>query len=82
MDLQSLTHLIGEIRKTVPNQRILLCGSSSLFASFPDHPPDGIGVETTLDADFFLDPDDESFRARLLNEFGKERDYHQTHGCY
>lgn len=82
MDIKSLTNLIKEIREIVPERRILLFGSSSLFGSFPDHPPVLIGVETTLDADFFLDPDDESFRASLLEKLGKERDYHLTHGFY
>lgn len=82
MDFQSLKQLIGEIRRIIPERRILLFGSSSLFASFPSHPPAQIGVETTLDADFFLDPDDASCRAALLNYLGKERDYHQTHGYY
>lgn len=82
MDFQSLKQLIGEIRQIIPERRILLFGSSSLFASFPSHPPAQIGVETTLDADFFLDPDDASCRAALLDYLGKERDYHQTHGYY
>jgi hypothetical protein len=82
MDFQSLNKLIGEIRQIIPERRILLFGSSSLFASFPSHPPAQIGVETTLDADFFLDPDDAVCRAALLDYLGKERDYHQTHGYY
>lgn len=82
MVLQSLTQLISEVRQIVPERRILLFGSSSLFASFPSHPPAQIGVETTLDADFFLDPDDADFRAALLSKLGKERAYHQTHGYY
>lgn len=82
MDLQSLTKLISEVRRIVPERRILLFGSSSLFASFPAHPPSHIGVETTLDADFFLDPDDATFRAALLDQLGRERDYHLTHGHY
>jgi hypothetical protein len=82
MDNQSLKQLIGEIRQIIPDRRVLLFGSSSLFASFPSHPPAQIGVETTLDADFFLDPDDETCRTVLLDRLGKERDYHQTHGYY
>jgi hypothetical protein len=82
MELKSLIQLIGEVRRIVPERRILLFGSSSLFASFPGHPPSSIGVETTLDADFFHDPDDATFRATLLDQLGKERDYHLTHGCY
>ena len=82
MVLQSLTQLISEVLQIVSERRILLFGSSSLFASFPEHPTATIGVETTLDADFFLDPDDENLRAALLIKLGKERDYHLTHGYY
>lgn len=82
MVLQSLTQLISEVRQIVSERRILLFGSSSLFASFPEHPPATIGVETTLDADFFLDPDDENLRTALLTKLGKERDYHLAHGYY
>jgi len=82
MDFRSLTQLIGEICHRQPEKRILLFGSSSLFASFPEHPPEKIGVETTLDADFFLDPDDEAVRAALLQQLGREQSYHQTHGYY
>jgi len=82
MDIESLRKLIGEVTARVPGRRILLFGSSSLFASFPDEPPAVIGVETTLDADFFLDPDDVECRAGLLAFLGKEQEYHITHGFY
>ena len=82
MDLGSLKELIHEIRRNIGDRRLILFGSSSLFASFQSHAPEQIGVETTLDADFFLDPDDESCRANLLKEFGRERGYHITHGFY
>ena len=82
MEFQSLIELLGEVRRMIPERRVLLFGSSSLFASFPNHPPAKIGVESTLDADFFLDPDDLESRTALLERLGRERDYHQTHGYY
>jgi len=82
MDLQSLSRLLGEVSRQVSGRRILLFGSSSLLASFPDEEPARIGVEATIDADFFLDPDDETTRAALLAELGKEQLYHTTHGFY
>lgn len=82
MDLGSLKKLIAEVRKSIGDRRLILFGSSSLFASFQRNAPEEIGVETTLDADFFLDPDDEACRAELLTEFGREREYHITHGFY
>ena len=82
MDLRTLSELIHEVRRHAPRERILIFGSSSLFASFPDHPPAHIGVETTLDADFFLDPDHEAVRRSLNAELGKEKAFHQTTGHY
>ena len=82
MDLGALNHLIGEVRKVVPERRILLFGSSSLLASFPAESPTAIGVELTLDADLFLDPDDEVFRSRLAEQLGRNRDYHQATGHF
>lgn len=82
MDLRTLTRLIHEVRTRAPHQRILLFGSSSLLASFPDDPPTDLGVEITLDADFFLDPDDEISRQMLTEALGKNRDYHAATGHY
>ena len=82
MDLQSLSRLLREVTRQVTGRRVLLFGSSSLLASFPDEEPARIGVETTSDADFFLDPDDEMSRAGLLAVLGKEQSYHATHGFY
>ncbi len=82
MDLQSLKCLLQEVTRQVTGRRVLLFGSSSLLASFPEDAPERIGVETTIDADFFLEPDDESSRAALLAELGKEQSYHTTHGFY
>ncbi|WP_461785775.1 hypothetical protein [Prosthecobacter sp.] len=70
------------MRKKTPQQRILLFGSSSLLAAFPNDPPAEIGVEVTLDADFFLDPDDEAAREELTEVLGKNRDYHNATGHY
>ena len=82
MDFSSLNHLICNVGSRTGERRLILFGSSSLFATFATAPPEAIGVETTLDADFFLDPDDGSFREALIAEFGREQSYHITHGFY
>jgi len=82
MDLKSLKSLLQEVTRQVTGRRILLFGSSSLLASYPEEAPARIGVEATIDADFFLDPDDEASRTALLAELGKEQSYHTTHGFY
>ena len=82
MDFSTLNALISEVRRHAANERILIFGSSSLFASFPDISPALIGVETTLDADFFLDPDDETIRQSLSAELGKDQAFHNATGHY
>ncbi len=82
MDFGSLNHLIRNVGSHSGERRMILFGSSSLFASFANEPPETIGVETTLDADFFLDPDDGACREALIAEFGREHTYHLTHGFY
>ena len=82
MDLRSLDELLHEVQEQVPGRRILLFGSSSLFASFAGDPPSLIGVEATLDADFFLDPDDESLRGQLSGRLGKNGAWHNSTGYY
>lgn len=82
MDIRALNRLIRAIRRHVGARRLILFGSSSLFASFHYETPERIGVETTLDADFFLDPDDEDCRRTVLAQFGREQGYHLAHGYY
>jgi len=82
MDLRTLNALISEVRRHVAHGRILIFGSSSLFASFPELHPSEMGVETTLDADFFLDPDNEALRQCLSAELGKDHAYHNATGHY
>ena len=82
MDFQTLTRFIGAIRRTLPAHRIIIFGSSSLLASFPNDDPAQIGVLATLDADFFLDPEDAEMRKRLEAEFGEDNAYHAATGHY
>ena len=82
MDIGTLTILISEVRRLAPGRRIIIFGSSSLLATFFEVAPVEIGVAVTLDADFFLDPDDTSFREKLSDELGQDRQFHLTHGHY
>jgi hypothetical protein len=82
MEFPALKHLIQSVCESAKGHRILLFGSSSLLASFPDAHPELIGVAVTIDADFFIDPDDAATRQRLDEQLGEDNDYHQTHGYY
>ena len=82
MELESLIHLIARVRTIVPEHRIILFGSSSLFASFPAYPPAQLGLEITIDADFLLDPDDAELRDRLQQSLGRNNEFHDAAGYY
>ena len=62
MNFSTLNQIIVAIREIEPSRGLLLFGSSSLLASFPNQTPETLGVEVTIDADLFLDPDDEAKR--------------------
>ena len=82
MQFSTLKSLIAEVRKLVPERRIFLFGASSFLASFPTDSPAAIGVEMTLDAGFFLEPDDEQICDQLVAVLGRNRAYHNTTGHY
>jgi hypothetical protein len=82
MEFQALTKLVSAVCATATNRRIILFGSSSLFASFPDADPIEIGTAVTIDADFFIEPDDFDIRRALVADLGEDNDYHLTHGYY
>lgn len=82
MEFGALTRLIDQVRTIAPSRRILVFGSSSLFASFPDDPPSLIGVEVTKDADFFLDPDNAEVRLALEQTCGEDEAFHVSTGYY
>lgn len=80
MNLERLGAIIREIREIEPSRRIIIFGSSSFLASFPNDSPSSLGVEVTIDADIFLDPDDEIVRRDLTRKLGQGREYHLEHG--
>ncbi len=82
MNLESLGSILRAIRVIEPSRRIILFGASSLLASFPSDSPESLGVEITIDADVFLDPDDAELRRSLTRVMGQSRQYHIDHGFY
>jgi hypothetical protein len=76
MEFQALSTLVASICKRLPGRRVILFGSSSLLASFPDADPVEIGAAVTIDADFFIEPDDHSTRMSLSGEFGEDNQHH------
>ncbi len=82
MTLSALTNLIATVRQLEPTREIVIFGSSSFLANFPNASPASIGVEVTIDADFFIEPDDEMARTRLLDVMGRGHSYHNENGFY
>lgn len=82
MEFEALIKLIAGVCEKANRKRVILFGSSSLFASFPDACPAEIGTEVTIDADFFVEPDDSDLRSLLSDEFGEDNEYHIAHGFY
>ena len=77
-----MTHLLRSVRESVQDRKIIIFGSSSLFASFPDVDPELLGTAVTLDADFFIDPDDQTLREKLEANFGENHAFHNATGHY
>ena len=82
MDLPALRSLLAAVRARESQRRIIIFGSSSLLVSLTGDTPAGLGVETTLDADFLLDPDDEAARRALDETFGSDSEYDAAHGFH
>lgn len=82
MEVSALTHLLRSVRESVQDRKIIVFGSSSLFASFPDVDPELLGTAVTLDADFFIDPDDQTLREKLEANFGENHAFHNATGHY
>jgi hypothetical protein len=72
MEFQALTQLVSAVCATAKGRRVILFGSSSLFASFPDADPVLIGAAVTIDADFFIEPDDFDVRQTLVADLGED----------
>ena len=49
MEISTLNLLLKSVRDAAPDRKIIVFGSSSLFASFPDTDPELIGTAVTTD---------------------------------
>lgn len=82
MEFEALKTLVSAVCEKAPGKQVILFGSSSLFASFPDADPVEIGAAVTIDADFFIEPDDSAIRNELAEALGEDNNYHRAHGFY
>ena len=83
MDIPSLIKLVAAIRDTGFDQRLILFGSSSALASFPDlGTADDSLVRLSRDADFVLEPWDDSVALQIHERVGARKSFDVEHGFY
>lgn len=82
MNLRSLQHVIMAARALAEGKRILVLGSASLLASFPELGFASGLLATTYDADILAEPFDELTSVMLNEALGDGRAYHLSYGYH
>jgi hypothetical protein len=82
MNLSALQHLIRAAQALAENQPVIVLGSSSLLASFPELGKDEGPLTTTFDADLYPDPFDELVAMMWHEALGENRSYYLRHGYH
>jgi hypothetical protein len=82
MQLHALRHLVEAVRALSRSEKILVLGSSSLLASFPELGDYGGPLTTTYDADFFLEPTGELIAGVLTEAIGANSLFEATNGYH
>ncbi|WP_193210984.1 DUF6036 family nucleotidyltransferase [Luteolibacter marinus] len=83
MRLDSLKHLARVAESLVEAERIVVFGSASLLATFPELGDDHNGpLSNTFDADFVLEPWSEESGQLLHETLGEEEAFHIRYGYY
>lgn len=82
MRFSSLKHLAASVSAIAPEARIIVFGSSSALCTHPNLPEVTDSYEQTLDADFILDPWDESLGNLLSDTLGKDSGFFEHYKYY
>lgn len=82
MNLSALQHMIRAAQALAENQSIIVLGSSSLLASFPNLGKSDGPLMTTFDADLYPDPFDEIVATMMHEALGESRAYYLRHGYH
>ncbi len=83
MDLPSLIKLVAAIRESGDSRKLVLFGSASVLASYPDLGTDENSmVRRSRDADFVLDPWDEELALRIHERVGARKSFDVEFGFY
>lgn len=82
MTLSALQHIIRAAQALAEDRDILVLGSASLLASFPELGNPDSPLAATYDADLCLDPFDELTGTMLDEALGENRAYYLRHGYH
>lgn len=82
MNLEALQHLVRSVLVLTGDCHVIVLGSASLLASFPELGQGSEPLTTTFDADLCFQPFDET-TARMLHEaLGESGAFHLRHGYH
>ena len=82
MNLSSLQHLVRSVRTLVADRDIIVLGSASLLASFPELGDGTEPLAATYDADLCPQPFDEPTALMIHESLGESGDFHLRHGYH
>jgi len=82
MNLEALQHLIRSAHGLAEDVSLLVLGSASLLASFPELGESSGPLASTYDADLCPDPFDELIAVMLDEALGENRAYFRIHGYH
>ena len=82
MRLQSLIHLVGVAAAINPGRRIVVLGSSSLLASFPDLGEQNGPLTSSYDADLLIEGVDEELAGMMEEMVGRESLFEKREGYH
>lgn len=82
MNLGALQHLIRSVRALAKDRQIIVLGSASLLASFPELGDGSEPLAATYDADLCPQPFDEATALTIHETFGESGAFHLRHGYH
>lgn len=82
MTLAALQHLLRAASALAEDRQLLVLGSASLLASFPQLGQPGTPLASTYDADICPRPFDDLTGTMLQEALGEDRAYYRRHGYH
>lgn len=82
MNLGSLQHLVRSVRVLAEDCQVIVLGSASLLASFPELGEGSEPLSVTFDADLCPQPFDETTALMIHESLGESGAFHLRHGYH